>query len=1223
MLKKRNIFKTLFSFLACCALVLCGFAFNQNNEKQSAYATDGTTPPSYGMVGFTPVSGDNWEADFDTNTLTLKGGVTWTSTFDISQSSRDFTIQLAGSDNVISTVDSYAINFQGERKLTIAGTGSLVLKTTDSETEGFSAIGPSGVKVDWDDTKITAYDSDEADAKVIEKNTFNAANYKTIKFVSNTPAIEIAATDQEINYNGTKTFDISTLGLFDLGDTEGTLEYSIVEKDDSTATGSIEGNSLTLNKCGVMYIKATIAGDSVSQAEAKLTINRASLVEGYEPLNTHIFVGYKNGDEKEDKTYLIDSDKKLFWFEVNNNLGGGEVTLSFWKDAACSEKTTIDDGAETDHGMPTLMGSYYVKAEIAESDFYNGITIIKNFKIKTPLDFDKFTLVHSITYKDLVKAEDSGLYKYDLTKAYTIPEEYANYIQNVKFDLFVDNESIPLPNGMLVIEGVTNEEGDLYYYDIKFSTKEDCLYVGIESKTFVRIIKPTIALEDMVFESKEYDEAPCDYEINNPFDGVVTVNYFTDEECANVVVENGGVPVSIGKYYAKVHVEETEFTKETERIVEFNIFAHEVEIIWDNRTFVYNGEVQEIEAYYLDKLGNPVALGVSTDVEFKKAQSYVATAQFKNGETIYRLPENATKEYTISPLEVTVEINDKFVFYGKTKYDLTVKVVSDNKFVADDKPYELSVSTEITTTTPVGVYDITGRGVDSNYKITFAKNGLFYVKNKIVGNFNGTTQMIQGWVWNVPENETNEPSAVDMAGKTIEYTYYSINHMNLEAGDSLDRYKLDAKPTNIPGEYTILATIKEGGIYEASLYEVFLIDKIELELPEEDTTVYTYNEQTQVYKLVSNSEYYTISKREFREAGTHTIYLTIKDEYFEKYRWPNGNKVYEFEFVIHKKGVAKPLADNRNFKYNGSEQTYAINSTDEYTVYFNKQTQVGKYNVEVRLNDNLNYAWSDGSTDNLIYEFVINQDSIENPTVTDTKGNLIDSKDVIITEVSGIKGLDPEVKLEVVVTAAKDEGIADVRAILEEYLKKYDKIFKVTDVKLVKNGEAVQPENNIMLKMLVPKELLNANFTLYHIHIDESGNKVVSEVDYGGIDENGYITFQTNKLSAFAFVYEQDSLVSTIVIFAVLSGLMFVLLIVQLVMFLKKRKSNLAKIASAVPVFFVGSELVSSIVLGSVFGILLVANIVLLVFNLKLYKTNKGHSKNTKEKLKMAKSKSK
>ena len=54
---------------------------------------------------------------------------------------------------------------------------------------------------------------------------------------------------------------------------------------------------------------------------------------------------------------------------------------------------------------------------------------------------------------------------------------------------------------------------------------------------------------------------------------------------------------------------------------------------------------------------------------------------------------------------------------------------------------------------------------------------------------------------------------------------------------------------------------------------------------------------------------------------------------------------------INKKEIVKPSAIDNIFTYNGSKQTYNIESSDYYTVSNNEQIIAGEYKVTVTLND--------------------------------------------------------------------------------------------------------------------------------------------------------------------------------------------------------------------------------------------------------------------------------
>lgn len=110
------------------------------------------------------------------------------------------------------------------------------------------------------------------------------------------------------------------------------------------------------------------------------------------------------------------------------------------------------------------------------------------------------------------------------------------------------------------------------------------------------------------------------------------------------------------------------------------------------------------------------------------------------------------------------------------------------------------------------------------------------------------------------------------------------------------------------------------------------------------------------------------------EAGTYDITVTIT----------NGNFCFAGDkdtmvvgqLTIGEQTVTIPAADTTEFIYNGAEQTYAIAESELYTVEGNVQKDAGTYTVTVSLNDNDNYVWSDDTTDDRTYTFIISPKTV-------------------------------------------------------------------------------------------------------------------------------------------------------------------------------------------------------------------------------------------------------
>ncbi len=1187
MLKKKNIFVAILSFLFCFSMF--GGILNFADKRESNSSDVVALVPSLEESD----EGEYWNYDSDSSTLTLNGNVYWSETLYVSTS---IEIVLSGENN-IDVDDDFAIYVSDGATITISGTGSLNLKSN---------------------TNVIYFESDNSDDLILETDVHarnNGSDFNSNSEVINASEVEfysiassfdmsasqvpvdIVATNKTITYSGS-TYDVS--GMFDIESTGvGQITYSLSSDglSEDIATGTLDGSVLTITKCGQINVKIQVAENeafSATEKTATLTINRKTLVVGTEEGQLQIVYSKGIVDSVEYFTDNWIEDGEILEPEVRNNIGGGAVQFSYWIDDDCLEPTTVaSHGASEENGAPNVMGIYYVKAEVAETNFYNSASVVKQIKVKRAIPVTSNNSLSSIDYNQIIDG------KFDMSELFSVDSAAISSVESITYSYRLKTDKFPSDSedGKLSILSVS-ENGDTYEINISIDAKSDSLYEGCGLGIDLTVNKPEVDTTQIVVGDKAFDGTPYDISSlitigHNPFDGAETISFFKDAECTVAVTENSGIPISGGAYFAKVEIAETNYTKKTTAIMSFNITGIQIEeIVWTENDFTYNGEVQEITAYYLDINEEPVYLAVSVDSEFKNVKEsghYTATATFANGETSYTLPDN-TKQYDIKKMAIYVTVNNRDSKYGWSVTELSADVTSGTVF-GDDEPYVLSIKDMpggITTETPVGQYEISAQENDSNYDVTFAGTAYYYVLNLIT-----TNDMIENWVY---RETANEPSAQDLMESQIEFTYYTF-----------DRKPLEVKP-EMPGTYYLYANVESQNWWEeAYKEELFIIDRIEISIPQADSTVYTYNYFKQEYKVNDidplNKELYTVGETSFRDAGTHKVRLTIKEPLI--YRWPNGESVYEFDFVINKKVVEKPAVDSRMFKYNGNPQTYNIASSIDYIISSDvTKTEVGRYKVVVSLAEPNNTMWADGTTDNLEYDFVINQNQITNATIKDSAGNNVDSNDVLLINVSG-GGLNPDVKLSAEIFDTKDsEELKTIKAQLGTLMKKYDKIFKVADVSLVLNEESIQPENNITLKMLVPKELVNTNFRLYHIHIDGNGKEIISEIDYSDVDENGYIVFQTDKLSSFVFVYKQTSLLGLVITFVVLTVLMLALLVVQLIWFKKNKTGAKTAVASAVPVFYVASELGSVIAFGVVFGLLLIGNAVMLALNLKLKRAN-------------------
>ncbi|MBQ7918198.1 MAG: hypothetical protein IJ310_05255 [Clostridia bacterium] len=279
---------------------------------------------------------------------------------------------------------------------------------------------------------------------------------------------------------------------------------------------------------------------------------------------------------------------------------------------------------------------------------------------------------------------------------------------------------------------------------------------------------------------------------------------------------------------------------------------------------------------------------------------------------------------------------------------------------------------------------------------------------------------------------------------------------------------------------------------------------------------FTYNGNVQsvtaTYRDVSNVKIdLSVSvSSEFRNAGEYTATASFKFNE-TNYKLPTVvTKVYN----IAKFKVAKPQADARIFAYTGAQQTYQIAVSDYYTISNNIKTEVGTYSVGVTLKDKNNTEWSDSTTADLTYEFVINQVSFN--AAEDASGN--PNTDVKVESING--GVAPNAKL---VVETVDVSSATQKARLAEAigLAANKEVLSAIDIKFVLNTSEVQPNGKVVVKIKVPTAVDSKSFELYHVH-EELGETTAAKLTYSAVDAQGYITVEVENFSEFVFVAEKE-----------------------------------------------------------------------------------------------------
>ena len=225
---------------------------------------------------------------------------------------------------------------------------------------------------------------------------------------------------------------------------------------------------------------------------------------------------------------------------------------------------------------------------------------------------------------------------------------------------------------------------------------------------------------------------------------------------------------------------------------------------------------------------------------------------------------------------------------------------------------------------------------------------------------------------------------------TTEFSYTGSEHTyHVEPNDL---YEITGNQQTNAGTHTVVVSLKDPVNYQwangtsEDLTFPFVINKINVQKPVADTTVFTYTGSKQTYNIESNS-LYNITNNQKTGAGTYTVVVSLKDPV--NYQWQEGtSEDLTFPFVINKAIVQKPAADPTVFYYTGSEQTYYIEPNDLYTISGNKQTRAGNYKATVTLKTSNwnNYQWEGEDPDDprFSYDFVINKAIVQRPAADPT-----------------------------------------------------------------------------------------------------------------------------------------------------------------------------------------------------------------------------------------------
>ena len=231
---------------------------------------------------------------------------------------------------------------------------------------------------------------------------------------------------------------------------------------------------------------------------------------------------------------------------ITGNTGGGAVTYDYFTDEACTSKTTVaNNGADSEGGVPKNVGTYWVKASVAESTNYTAATAKATFAIKkAEVPFTPPTAKTGLAYTGEAQA---------LINAGTVDASIGKLVYSLS-EAGTYSQTLP---------SAQDASTHTVYYRVE-GTNANYEYTNAKGSVAVTIAKvaltPTVAISGWTYGTSP--NAPTI--TGNTGGGAVSYTYFTDEACTiktkainSLSNSEGGVPKNAGQYWVKASIAET------------------------------------------------------------------------------------------------------------------------------------------------------------------------------------------------------------------------------------------------------------------------------------------------------------------------------------------------------------------------------------------------------------------------------------------------------------------------------------------------------------------------------------------------------------------------------------------------------------------------------------------------------------------------------------------
>ena len=453
--------------------------------------------------------------------------------------------------------------------------------------------------------------------------------------------------------------------------------------------------------------------------------------------------------------------------------------------------------------------------------------------------------------------------------------------------------------------------------------------------------------------------------------GTPTVKYYSDSAYENEIDEiDYKTPVL--KYYVRVSVDATSNYNAFSKDYNFNITKRSITISWNSPVLMtYNGENHnsEIEASYRDIDENVVALNVSSsstsvvEANIVDAKTYTLYASFKNGETNYALPTTISKQFSVSPKEVSVNWPLVELVYDGINH--ATEVIPSYKDINNN---DVILNVNYSTIIDAGKYAITAsfKNSETNYILSNeSKNHNYEMLAKEVS-----------VVWDELDlvyDGSNQISKIKPYYLDVNSSKISVS-VNLTSILNAGSYNFVASLANNEKNYKLIDNEKA---YEIKQYEISII------WPEVDLIYTGTNLVSQI-----RPSYLDVNSRSILLALNITV-MTNAGTYNVVASFANNEKNYKLPADASHEYVVSKATNDFTTNYNIKNFIYGDNPT--VTNAASKfGTVITKYYSDIELNDEIS-----APTNKMIpqtYYFKVSVEETSNYTGLENTGSFVVSK---------------------------------------------------------------------------------------------------------------------------------------------------------------------------------------------------------------------------------------